>query len=62
MRYAKCSFTDTRNQKNTLKSSPLFKKNTKKQIRLNNLRVLRIKDAKFSGCYIYMNTSIQETF
>ena len=28
----------------------------------NNSRILRIKNAKFSGCYFYMNTNIYGDF
>ena len=37
-----------------LKSSLLFKKN-KKTLRENNLSIFRIKNAKFSRYYFYMN-------
>ena len=40
-----------------LKSILLFKKNTN-----FNSRILRIKNAKFSGYYLYMNKKIQRGF
>ena len=39
-------------------SSLLFKKNT--DLRVNNLRILTIKNVEFSGYYFYMNTNVQE--
>ena len=41
-----------------LKISLLFKKKMQ-TIRVNNLRILSIKNAKFSGYYFYMNLNIQ---
>ena len=42
-----------------LKSSLLFKK---KQTLLNNLRIPRTKNAKFSEYYFYLNTNIYGDF
>ena len=39
-------------------SSLLFKKST--DLRVNNLRILTIKNVEFSGYYFYMNTNVQE--
>ena len=39
-------------------SSLLFKKNT--DLRVNNLRILTVKNVEFSGYYFYMNTNVQE--
>ena len=43
-----------------LKISLLFKKN--KILRVNNSRILTIKNAKFSGYHFYMNLNIWEVF
>ena len=41
----------------------LFKKTSILQtLRMNNLRILRIQDAKFSWYYFYMNTNIKTDF
>ena len=42
-----------------LKSSVLFKKNTNFN---GNSRIVRIKNAKFSGHYFYTNTNLQGDF
>ena len=49
-------FTNIQKQKNMLKSSLLFRKTTTS--RVNNSRILRIKNAKFSGYCFYMNLNI----
>ena len=45
---------------NTLKSSVLFKKIS--TLRRNNSRVCKIKNAKYSEYYFYMNEDIQGEF
>ena len=43
-----------------LQTNLLFKKNT--DIRVNNSRILTIKNAKLSGYYFYMNLNISGYF
>ena len=43
-----------------LKISLLFKKNT--NFTVNNSRILTIKNAKFSGYFVYVNLNIWEDF
>ena len=43
-----------------LKISILFKK--KQTLRVSNSRILRIKNAKLSGCYFYMNLNMWGDF
>ena len=59
-RFAKCLFTNIQRQLNSLKSSLLFKKNAK--FRVNNSRILRIQNGKFSGYHFYMNTTKYRDF
>ena len=54
--HMKCLFTNIQKQKSILKSSLLFKKN------LNYTRILRIKNAKFSGYCFNVNPNIQQNF
>ena len=46
-RYRKCFFTNLRKQNNMLKSSILF--NNNKTLRVNNCRILKIKNAEFNA-------------
>ena len=59
-KYVKCLFTNIHKQWNVLKISLIF---TKIQTsRVNNSRVLRIQNAKFSGYCFHMYTIIQAAF
>ena len=49
----KCLFTNIQKQQDKLKSSLFFKKNANFKS-----RILRIKNAKFLGLYLYMNLNI----
>ena len=60
-RYRKCLLINIQKQKNTLKSSLLFK-DKMQTLGASNSRISRIKDAKFSGFYFHMNTNIQGDF
>ena len=65
LRYAHFRFvnllTKIQKQKNTLKSSLHFKKK-KQTLRVNNSKILRIQNAKFSGYHFYMDTKILRDF
>ena len=50
VRYAKYLFTNIQKQQNMLKSSKV------QTLRVNNSKILRIQNAKFSGYCFYMNT------
>ena len=52
----KCLFTNIQKQQNMLKISLLFKKNI--NFLVNNLRILRIQNVKFSQYCFYMNLNI----
>ena len=51
-KYMKCLFTNIEKQYNMLKSSLVFNR------LLNNSRILRLKNTKFSGCCLCMKPSI----
>ena len=58
-RYKKCLFTNIQKQQDMLKSSLLFKKNTNfTGWSVDNSRILRIMNAKFSRYCFYMNPNI----
>ena len=59
-RYMKYLFTKIQKQQYMLKSSLLFQKSTNSQV--NNSRILRIKNMKFSGHCFYMNPMYSEIF
>ena len=59
VRYEKSFVTNIQKQKNMLKIRLLFKKFTTS--RPNNSRILRIKNANFSGYCFYMKMNITET-
>ena len=40
----------------------MFVNNIPQILRVNNLRIRRIQNKKFSGCCFYMNTNIEEDF
>ena len=56
----KCLFRNIQKQKNILKISLLFKKNS--NFTGKYLQVTRINDAKFLGYFFYMNLNIQWNF
>ena len=60
-KYVKSLFTNIQKQQNMLTISLYFLRNLQTS-RANNLRILRIKNAKFSGYYFYKNTTIQGDF
>ena len=62
MRYVKSLFTNIQKQWNMLKISLFFKKFTDLTSQANNARILRIKNAKLSGNYFYINANIQGGF
>ena len=53
-------FTNIQKQQNMLQISLLFQ--NLPNSRINNSRILRIRNAKFAGYCFYMNTNIQEDF
>ena len=59
-RYMKYLFKNIQKQQNMLKISQLFKKNT--NFTVNNSRILRIQNAKFSGYCFHMKPNIQSIF
>ena len=59
-RYVKSLLTNIWKQYNILKISLLFNKFT--NFTANNSIILRIRNAKFSGYYFYMNTNIKRDF
>ena len=60
VRYVKSLFTNIQKQQSMLKISLLLKNMQISQI--NNSRILRIKNAKFSGYFFYMISNIQRDF
>ena len=60
MRYVKSLFANIEKQLNMLKISLLLRK--LQTSRVNNSRILRIKNAKCSGYCFYMNTNIAREF
>ena len=59
-RYAKCSFTNTQKQQNTLKVVYFLRKI--QTLPANNLRIRRIQNVTFSGHYFCMNANIWRDF
>ena len=58
VRYVKRLFTNIQKQQNLLKINLLFRKLTN----LNNSKIVRIKNAKFSGHHFYMDINIYGGF
>ena len=56
VKFAECLFTNAQKQQNMLKISLLCKKI--QTLRVNNSRILTVKNVKFSGYYFYMNANI----
>ena len=60
-RYIKCLFINIQKQNNMLKKVAYFLRKTQTS-RVNNSRILRIKNAKFSGYCLYINPNILWNF